>query len=191
MFWLRDDAAVAYSQPPRLAGGLLQSSWWSPDGSDYDQQVWDGFTLKSEQTIAAIGWRGGHDPARGGSGGPVIDFTVRICTSSAGPIEPNASDPPLVEYSVGGNAGETLAGRYGGAVMFDYEFGLPAPVRAVAGRKYWLQVAATQKGIPDWGIAVGTGGDGSHIMRAAGTHVCLAAAEDAAFILLTPDRRSR
>jgi hypothetical protein len=71
--------------------------------------------------------------------------------------------------------------------MYDYKFNLPAPFRAIAGKKYWLQIAAAQKGIPDWGIAEGTGGDGSHVRRSAGTHGYTAAVGDVAYILLTPE----
>jgi hypothetical protein len=185
LLWLRAEAAMAYAQPPRLEGRMLQSSWWAPDGSDYDQTVWDSFTLKSDQTITEIGWRGGFDPAKAGSGGPVIDFKVRIYPSAAGDMQPNVSGPPLVAFSAGGNAGQVLGGRYGGVPMYDYRVSLPAPFQAIAGKKYWIEITAAQKGIPDWGIAIGMGGDGKHFVRLAGTHAYRIADEDAAFILLT------
>ena len=35
----------------------------------------------------------------------------------------------------------------------------------MAGTKYWVYIVAPQDGIPDWGISVGTGGDGMHFRR--------------------------
>ena len=67
-------------------------------------------------------------------------------------------------YTVGGNAGETLAGTFGGTAMHDYEFVLPTTFNAVAGTTYWLKLYASQ-GLtsmyywpPDWGLAVGGNG---------------------------------
>jgi len=95
--------AVLYSQPPSSSGTLYHSSWMDPDGSDWDQWVWDSFILPSTQAISEIQWRGGFDPAYLGSGGPVIDFTAAIYPSIAAGTEPNVVDPPLVEYQTGGD----------------------------------------------------------------------------------------
>lgn len=162
-------ATILYNQPPIPGGGLLQSSWWDPDGSDYDQYVWDNFTLQPAQaiTITEIQWRGGYDPTRFGSGGPVIDFAAAIYPSIPGGSQPDVVNPPLVRYQTGGNARETPAGMFAGTMMYDYTFALPAPFQAAAGIKYWVQIEAFQHGIPDWGLAAGTGGDGKHFRRIA------------------------
>jgi hypothetical protein len=181
--------AVVYSQPPLSSGGLFQSSHKDPDGSAYDQAIWDHFLIQTTQQITEIHWRGGYDPARFGSGGPVIDFRVAIHASIPGGTEPDIVHPPLVEYHTGGNAGETPAGTFGGAAMYDYKFTLPAPFQAVAGTKYWLQIEAVQHGhLPDWGMAAGTGSDGNHYRM---THVegdyFHMVSGDAAFSLLARD----
>ncbi len=158
------NAAAVYTQPPSPTGGLLQSSRWDPNGSDFDQYVWDNFTLSSNQAVTEIDWRGGF---MFGSGGALIEFTVAIYASIlAG--EPDVINPPLVRYHAGGNAGQTPAGTFGGITMYDYKFTLPAPFQAVAGTKYWVQIEAIQNGIPSWGIAAGTGGDGRYFRRIAG-----------------------
>ena len=181
-------AVILYSQPPSPSGGLYHSSWWDPNGSDYDQYVWDGFTLQSTEVITEVQWRGGYDPAYFGSGGPVVDFTVAIYPSILGGSQPVVVNPPLVEYQAGGNVGETLAGTFGGITMYDYHFTLPTPFTATSGIKYWVQIEAWQHGIPDWGIAVGTGGDGDYFRRFAnvGDIFYQLVPGDAAFTLLGP-----
>lgn len=161
MLWTQVHAGVLYEQPSDPNGGLYRSSWWDPDGSNYDEYVWDRFVLASSADIDSIRWRGGYDPAYGGDT-PVVDFTVGIYASIPGGSEPDVSHPPLVEYQVGGNAGETYAGVFGGTAMYDYRFRLPASFHAQAGVPYWVQIEAWQWAFPGWGIARGTAGDGSH-----------------------------
>ncbi len=186
-------AAIVYSQPPSPGGGLHQSS---RNGTDYDQYVWDSFTIQPSQaiTITEVQWRGGYDPARFGSGGPVLDFTVAIYPSIAGGSQPDVTHPPLAQYQTGGNAGETPAGSFGGIAMFDYSFVLPAAFQATGGTKYWVHIEASQGGIPDWGITAGTGGDGTYFQgfAAAGDIFYHTVSGDAAFTLLgtsTPTSR--
>jgi hypothetical protein len=123
--------------------------------------VWDRFVLAFDAEIDSIEWRGAYDPAYGGDS-PVVDFTVGIYGSIPGGSEPDVAHPPLVEYEVGGNAGETYAGIFGGTAMYDYRFLLPASFHAQAGIPYWVQIEAWQWGFPGWSIAKGTAGDGSH-----------------------------
>lgn len=186
-------ATTLYSQPPSASGGLFQSSWWDPNGSDYDQYLWDGFVLLGNETITEVHWRGGYDPAKFGYGGAVVDFTVAIYASIPGGSQPNILTS-LVQYQTGGNAGETLAGTFGGASMYDYAFTLPVPFKAVAGTRYWLQIKASQNGIPDWGLAAATGGDGKYYRCMAGSvgdKIYQLVSGDAAFTLLssTPSLR--
>ena len=159
-----------YMQLPAANGGAIQSSWYNPNnnqaGSDSDQWVWDGFRLTTTRSISEVDWRGGYDPSRLGLGGPVTDFTVAIYSSIPAEIQPDLTAPPLAQFDVGGNAGQTLAGTFGGMAVYDYKFILPTPFQATAGTKYWLQIEASQGGYPpDWGIALGTGGDGQHFRK--------------------------
>lgn len=160
------DGAV-YTQPATNSGGLYQSSWLDPDGSDYDQYVWDNFTLSTDRQITKITWRGGYDPARFGYGGPVLDFTVAVYPSIAAGIQPDVINPPLFEYHTHGNANETLVGTYNGTNLYDYQFTLPQVFHATANTIYWVQIEAFQHGIPDWGITDATGGDGKYFRRIA------------------------
>ena len=102
--------AVVYSQPSKSSGGLIPSSWRDPGGSDTDRWIWENFGFENAQTITEIRWRGGYDPAKRGSGGPVRDFTVDIYPSIPAGTEPDVANAPLVHYEVGGNADES-AGR--------------------------------------------------------------------------------
>lgn len=178
---------ILYSQPPSLAGGLLHSSLRDPEGSATDQWAWDGFMLGSTHAITEVRWRGGYDPVRLGSGGPVADFTVSFYASIPSGIQPDISKPPLVHYEVGGNASETPAGVLGGVQTYDYNYTLPVPFQAAAGTKYWLQIEAYQPGAPDWGLAAATGGDGQYFRRLAGDGYNYQIARgDAAFALVGP-----
>ena len=180
-------AVTIYIQPVDPNGKLLLSSWRDPDGSDNDQYIWDNFTLQSTATITEIDWFGVYDPARFGAGGPVLDFSVKIYASIAAGTEPAIANPPLVEYRSGGNAGETAIGTAGGT-LYAYAFNLPTPFVAISGTKYWVQIEAFQHGsIPDWCLAAGRGGDGSHYRRvsgAGGDIRYLSAPGDAAFTLV-------
>ena len=153
--------AAIYQQPPDPNGGFYHSSWWDPDGSNYDEYVWDRFVLNQAADIDSITWRGAYDPAYGG-GSPVVNFTVAIYGSIVGGSEPDVAHPPLCEYETGDNAGETIAGVFGTVTMYDYRFALPVPFQAQAGVKYWVQIEGWQWGFPGWSIARGTGGDNYH-----------------------------
>lgn len=152
-------SAVLYQQPPSLVGGAFVSSWWDPDGSNYDQYVWDAFTLDATANVNAVEWRGTY-----GASGPATNFTVAIYGSIPAGTQPDFSRPPLVEYQTGDNAGQTFAGIFGGVAMYDHSFTLPVVFEALAGVKYWLQIEGWQPGFPDWSLAAGSGGDGSHFL---------------------------
>ena len=177
-------AAVVFTQPPTGSGGLLTSSWWSPNGSDYDQYVWDNFTVSSNVPVTEVKWRGG--------GGAVTGFTIKFYSSIGGGSQPDLGSSfapnPLATYTVTGNAGETAAGTFGGGPMNDYDFVLPTPFQAAAGTNYWIQIEATQAGMPNWGLAAGVG-DGTHFLQMAwiGDTYFLFGPGDVAFSLLTAD----
>lgn len=163
---------LAYSQPHDGSGTVHKSAWYPPDGMDGDAYVYDDFILGASTAITEVRWRGGYTNYLSGAGkSPVFDFRVRIWASTPGLVQPDIVNPPLVDYTLGTNAGETLAGTFGGVEMYDYAFTLPTAFLAVGGERYWLQVEASQ-GVtpfymwpPDWGFAAGTGGTG-HYFRA-------------------------
>ena len=164
-----DQIDVLYDQPVDPNGKLIQSSWLDPDGSDFDQYIWDDFTLLADQTVSVVKWHGGYDPLQMGRGGAVIDFTVAIYPSIAVGTEPDVANPPLVEYQIGGNANETSIGVVNGIAMYVYQFNLPIPFQATGGTKYWIQIEAFQRGIsPDWGFASSLTGNGRHYQRGSG-----------------------
>ena len=154
-------ATVVYDQPHNGTGTIYRSCWSDPDGTPYDEFLWDSFQLASDQAITEIHWRGGHDPAYAYWGGPVIDFRVKIFPNSIA-NQPDVVGGPLRQYQTGDTCGETLVGTFGGVAMYDYHFTLPAPFQAANGVRYWVQVIANQGWIPDWGFAAGSGGNGSH-----------------------------
>lgn len=166
------EAVLVYSQPPRTSGGLLLSSWRAPDGSDTDRWLWENFGFENPQTISEIRWVGGYDPAAGGSGGPVQEFTITLYNSIEVGSEPDLSIHPLERFDIKGNASETPAQVLGGIQTYAYRYVLPVPYEFEAATTYWIQIQAFQAGDPDWGIAVGTGtlGDGRHF-RASGNRM--------------------
>lgn len=181
---------LIYQQPINPNGGLLPSSWWDPVGSDSDQYVWDDFTLASSQSITNIQWYGGYNPTILFGAGAALNFSVKIYASIAGGSQPDVNNPPLVSYLTNNNAGETLYGMVGGINVYSYSFTLPAAFNAIGGTKYWLQVEAYENGTPDWGLALGTGGDGKHFKRTVsllGDPIKYSVGSgDAAFALLGP-----
>ncbi|MFT3891910.1 MAG: hypothetical protein QM730_09780 [Anaerolineales bacterium] len=179
-----------YSQPVDPNGKLLPSARRDPDGSDYDEYVWDDFTLSNGGTISQIDWYGGYDPLKSGRGGPVTDFTVSIYPSIAADTEPAVANPPLVEYQTGGKAGEIAFTVVNGIQINLYSFSLPTSFVAEAGTKYWIYIVASQQGnSPDWGFISATGGSGNHYIKtsgAGGDVLYRFAPGDVAFTLLGP-----
>jgi len=180
----RTPPLAAVSQGPDSSGGFYQSS---SNGSDYDQFVWDDFTVPATTTIARIDWFGVFDPAKFGSGGPVTDFHIALYASIPAGTQPDIVNAPLADYRTGGNAGETAVGQFKGTTGYKYSYVLPTLFMADSGKKYWLQIEAMQSGIPDWSIAAGLGGNGSHFRRIsnAGDMFYQTVAGDAAFMLFS------
>ena len=113
------EPVVIYSQPPKAGGGLIPSSWQEPQGNPGDRVVWENVGFENAQAISEVRWRGGYDPAKGGSGGPVVNFTVGIYQSIPAGSEPDLAIAPLVHYQVRGNAEETPAEVIGGVQLYD------------------------------------------------------------------------
>lgn len=184
-------ANVVFSKPPSPSGGVILSSWVDSAGSDSDMYAYDDFTLASTAAITEVRWRGGY--SLGAPFGTLFNFTVTFSESIAGGSQPHVGNPQLedtapiylAKYWVGGTAGETPAGTAGGVAMYDYAFVLPTPFAATAGVKYWIRIEASQPTYPDWGIAVGTGGDGSHFQFSTGAAMFSFGSNDASFSLLT------
>ena len=181
-------AVVIYSQPPKPGGLLIPSSWRQPEGSTTDRTVWENVGFENAQTISEVRWRGGYDPAKAGSGGPVSDFTVGIYGSIPAGSEPDLAVAPFVHYRVGGNAGETPVDLLGDVQTYEYRFELPTPFEAAPATTYWVQIEAFQAGDPDWGLLAGSGtlGDGRHFRGTADGYYYQLVLEDVALELLAP-----
>jgi len=169
--------AVYYSQPP-AAGGLILSSFLSPDGMDGDNYCFDDFVVPVTQDITEIRWFGTYQ-----YGNLVSDFTVRIYSSITGGSQPDIGSVyaanPLKSYDIGGNAGETFTNG-----MYAYDFILPSSFHAVAGARYWVQIEASQTSYPNgWSFIHGSGGNSRYFLQVTGSTASLAAG-DASFMLI-------
>lgn len=188
-------AGIVFEQPHDSTGVLRMSSRYQPNGTDYDQFVWDSFSVPTAQAVTEIRWRGGYDPQMAYWGGDIVNFRVCIYESTPGLSQPHlgaqypATPATLIAYDTGSNAGETAAGIFGGVPMYDYHFALPTVFQAQAGKLYWVQIEAEfANGLPYWGFAAGTG-NGSHFRRIPGQadFYFQAPPGDAAFSIVTSD----
>ncbi|MEW6428939.1 MAG: hypothetical protein AB1568_12995 [Thermodesulfobacteriota bacterium] len=183
------EETAAFVQEAATGAPLLHSARQEPDGSDYDGRVWDDFIFAADTPVGAIAWQGGHDPRKRGAGGPVAAFIVAIHPAIAAGTRPDVAVPPLATYRTTDNAGETAVQSGGHPPLFGYRFTLPQPFPARAGIRYWLRIEAVQHALPDWGIAAGSGGNGTHFRKTAsgeGDGRYQAVPGDAAFTLFTP-----
>ena len=179
------DAGLVYQQPPDPGGQVFVSSWYPPDGTDYDNFVYDSFVLPSATAVTELTWRGGYLYT---GYGLITDFTITFYASTAGDTQPlcgipGDNDTFLAQYHVGGTAGQTPAGTFGGIQMYDYHYTLPTPFQAAAGTKYWVQIEGSTAGLPFWGISAGTGGNGAHFEFSRGAHMFSSRSRDVAFSL--------
>jgi hypothetical protein len=188
-------AAVLFEQPHTGTGAILMSSRYQPNGTDYDQFVWDSFSVPTAQAVTEIRWRGGYQPDMAYWGGDILNFKVSIYESTPGLSQPHlgpgypGNPATLVSYDTWDKAGEVSVGVFGGVAIFDYHLVLPTVFQAVAGKLYWVQIEAEMgNGLPYWGFATGTG-NGSHFRRIAGQadYYFQYAPGDAAFSILTAD----
>lgn len=195
VFAVAAHAGVVFEQSHDDSGALRTSSRYQPNGTDYDQFVWDSFSVPTAQAVTEIRWRGGYDPQMSYWGGDIVNFHVSIYESTPGLSQPHmgpgypATPATLVAYDTGNKAGETSAGMFGGVPMYDYHLVLPTVFQAQAGKQYWVQIEAEfTNGLPYWGFAAGTG-NGSHFRRIAGQadYYFQNAPGDAAFSIVTSD----
>ncbi|MBJ6725982.1 chitobiase/beta-hexosaminidase C-terminal domain-containing protein [Geomesophilobacter sediminis] len=161
--------ASIFSYPLNPQGGLIQSSMVYPNGSDNDMYAYKDFTLGSDQSISEVKWRGGY--LHNATFGKVLFFTITFFDSIPGGTQPLVTRPDagaetyLAKYTTSGNAAETAVA---GSSMYDYDFVLPTPFAATAGKKYWIRIEGEQGTYSDWAIAAGTGGDGRYYRFATG-----------------------
>lgn len=173
-------AEIVYQQPPLATGAFYESARWGENGSDYDEYVWDSFTLASTRSITEIHWRGGYVNVAS----PITQFEISIWPSIAAGSQPDIGAGPLVHYFYPGNAGQTPAGSSGGTTVYDYGVTLPVPFVATAGVKYWVEILAWQSGFPFWSLQAGSGGNGSHFRFSEGLAMFHIITGDTAFSLV-------
>lgn len=154
----RAQTTTAYQQTHNGTGTLIASSRTSAEiGSDFDSNVWENFTLGSASEITGITWRGGFLPERTPAE-TIVRFDISFYASTAA-NEPG-SVPLTTFYAT--TISPTSAGSFGGVAMFDYSYSLSTPLQLSGSTMYWVQIQAVQLGTPDWGLAVGTGGNNNH-----------------------------
>jgi hypothetical protein len=168
---LHAQAGVVFEQAHDGSGTLHHSSRYQANGTDYDQFVWDSFSVPTAQAVTGIRWRGGYNPGWSYWAGQIANFRVSIYASIPGLSQPFLgpgyphTPATLIAYDTGDKAGETSAGVFDGVEMFDYHFTLPTPFQAAADTVYWVQIEAEfVNGIPSWGFATGVP-NGSHFRR--------------------------
>lgn len=164
-------ADPVFSYPHNGTGTLNMSSWVWEEGTDADFYSYESFVLPTATDIAAVSWRGGYQYTGYGS---VFTFNITIYESTAGDTQPYCNNPQLQEwyladFDTGGIANQTPAGVFGGVQMYDYYYELPVRFHALAGKKYWIRIEGLIAGsYPGWGIASGSGGNGSHFTFSTG-----------------------
>lgn len=173
---------VAYLQPPitTSAAGLIPSAWTSPNGFDGDVYTWDKFRLGATVDVSKVGWRGSPVAS-------TTNFNIAIYPSIAAGTQPAIHTAggdtdgvdALVHYNVTGLTG-TPAGTFNGFPMRDYEFTPPATFHAQANTNYWLRILADDGG---FGMAKGTGGDGTVFQYFVGGPYYLITPGDTAFTI--------
>lgn len=185
-------ALVVFSQAPSPVGGQFQSSWWTPDGSDYDTFVWDNFSLNSNQSITQIQWQGGYNPnlTGYGAGQTPTSFTIQIWASidsNGAALQPDVANlygGKLAQYTISGDAGQTFSGNINGVATYNYAYTLNTPFAVTSGKNYWVEIVAAEPGIPTWGLSAGTGGNGKHFVYSVGGASYASLPGDTAFTLI-------
>ena len=162
--------AVSYSQAPIAAGAGHLSASNTANGSNFDEFVWDSFSVPSTQTLREIQWRGTSLTASHS------EFVISINTIAL---------PGGSVWHVAGNAHEVPVEATG---VSDFRFTLPAGFVMTGGQTYWLQIYAVQNELPPgWRWSAGMGGNGAHFAQVpavTGDYSYVNRAGDAAFTLL-------
>jgi hypothetical protein len=178
---------VLYDKMTGASNGIITSSWWDPNGSDYDTYTWDDFQFNSVSTINEVRWRGGNSTT--GPGG-ISGFTIRFYESIAGGSQPKITALPESEtaadylkgFNVSGTANETAVP---GTSLFEYSYSLSTPLTLQANTKYWVKICADMNTFPFWGMATSTSnlGDGKCFRYFTGGPYFLNGSGDTAFQL--------
>lgn len=153
-------AAVIYDQPPAtlaLVSGYA-SAVCTTDNPAYQNRLRDRFRFATAATVRELRWRGSF------SDSAPVSFTVQIFDFAVGSFA-QLFRPPVASFTISGTAGQSPAGTFNGAQMYDYRLVLPTPFAALGNKNYWLEIIAHQTGVPDWSWAVATGGDNTHFVR--------------------------
>jgi len=163
-------AAVAHTQPPSAGGGGYASASYTVNGSNFDEFVWDSFSVATTQTLREIQWRGTSLSASH------IEFVIKINTIAL---------PGGTVWHVAGNAHETPVGTTG---YSDFRFTLPAGFFMTGGQTYWMQIYAVENDLPpNWQWSAGTGGNSTHVAQVpavTGDYNYVNRAGDTAFTML-------
>ena len=85
---LGSSAGIVFEQPHDGSGTLHHSSRYQPNGTDYDQFVWDAFSVPTAQAVTEIRWRGGYNPGWATFAGQIANFHVSIYGSIPGLSQP-------------------------------------------------------------------------------------------------------
>ncbi len=174
---------ILYDKMTGATGGIIQSAWWEPNGTDYDVYTWDDFTLTANSTVNEVYWRGaGPDGISG--------FSIRFYESIGGGSQPKITALPenetpadyLKGYDVSGIAGATAVP---GTSLFEYHYSLPTSLTLQGNTKYWVKVTANMTTFPFWGMATSTSalGDGRNFRYFTGGPYFLPGNGDTAFQL--------
>jgi hypothetical protein len=160
------DLGIVFSQPPTSSGILMLSSYQAPDGNvDGMEYRFEKFVLTSTSNISQLRWRGGY-VGNNQAGNPVVEFVIKFYAATANGFYPDLASPVLKKYVIADQAGETAAGVVEGVQLFDYAVTLPSSFTATAGVYYWIQIEASQYGLPlTWGFASGGAGDNAHYRK--------------------------
>jgi hypothetical protein len=163
-------AAVVFEQAPAAGASGHVSAKYGAAGSNFDEFVWDSFSVPNTQTLREIQWRGALLPASH------TEFVISINTIAL---------PGGNVWHIAGTAHETPVGTTG---YSDFRFTLPAGFVMTGGQTYWMQIYAVQSELPpNWQWSTGTGGNGTHFAQVpavTGDYNYVNRAGDTAFTLL-------
>jgi hypothetical protein len=162
------NASVIYSQA--LLGTSTNTSFVTshPNGSDSDQATFNAFTSSFSGTVSSIAWQGQAQPNLGAYD-TTNKFVIKVYQSPNNPDTLNASTKVIASITISGNAGEEYIKNSNGLYNFNVDSTSPAfkSFSITAGTQYWMNIYATDVGIPGsiipangWGWANGKNGTG-------------------------------
>lgn len=145
-------APIIYSQPWDGTSNMFASQN-DIGGNGNFATSYDDFTLSQATTVTDVHWTGGYfNPANQGT---ISAFTIRFYADAAS--QPGAA---IYTTTIAGNGNQTSLGNINGFPMFTYSVDLTTDFLAAANTRYWISIVADSTFPPQWGLAVGTGGNG-------------------------------